>query len=259
LESALRIVMAVLFGLTIGSFLTVVVHRVPRRESVVAPRSRCPGCGEPIRPRDNVPVVSYLLLRGRCRTCGLRISARYPLIELATAGLFAGAAARFSSPLLAGILALFFAVMLAVSIIDLEHRIIPNRIVLPAIPAFAVLLVAAVLTGVDLSLAGAALGLLAYGGGIFLVFLVVPGGMGFGDVKLALLMGLVLGALGLRYVAVGAALAILLGGVGAFAAILFAGAGRKTKIPFGPYLAAGAVLAVFVADRVAGWYTGRLG
>ena len=253
--SAVRVLFAVLFGLAIGSFLTVAVYRIPRKESVVAPRSRCPSCGAEIRPRDNIPVLSYLLLRGRCRVCGARISPRYVFLELATAALFAGAALRFHATYTAALLALFFAVMLAVAVIDAELRIVPNRIVYPSLIAFSGLVVVGAFVGDHLSLAGAALGLLAYGGGLLLVAIVSPGGMGMGDVKLAALIGLVLGALGLRYVAVAAAAAIFAGGVGAIALLIVTRASRKQAIPFGPYLAAGAVLAAFLAPRIASWYS----
>jgi leader peptidase (prepilin peptidase) / N-methyltransferase len=255
---AFRMVSAAAFGLAVGSFLTVVAHRVPRHESVVAPRSRCPHCGTTIRARDNVPVVSYLLLRGKCRSCGTPISPRYMLIELLTAGLFAAAAARFPSLFATIVLALFFAVLVAVAVIDVEHRIIPNRILYPSLLAFPVILAVGVLTGEDLSLLRAALGLLAYGGGLFLVAVISPGGMGMGDVKLAAFIGLVLGAFGLSYVAVAAAVAILAGGVGAVVLLAFARATRKHAVPFGPYLAVGAVWAAFVAPGVAHWYTGLL-
>jgi leader peptidase (prepilin peptidase) / N-methyltransferase len=255
LDAALRILFAVLFGLAVGSFLTVAVYRVPRKESVVAPRSRCPACGAEIRPRDNIPVLSYLLLRGRCRACGARISARYLFLEVATAALFAGAALRFDATYTAALLALFFAVMLAIAVIDAERRIVPNRIVYPSLVAFGVLVCIGALVGDHLDLAGAGVGLLAYGGGLLLVAIVAPGGMGMGDVKLAALIGLVLGALGLRYVAVAAAVAIFAGGVGAIALLVFTRASRKQAIPFGPYLAAGAVVAAFLAPRIASWYT----
>jgi leader peptidase (prepilin peptidase)/N-methyltransferase len=256
--TALRIFFAAAFGLAIGSFLTVVAHRVPRHESVAAPRSRCPSCGAMIQARDNVPVVSYLLLRGKCRSCGAIISPRYVLIESLTAGLFAAAAVRFPSVYATVVLALFFAVLLAVTVIDVEHRIIPNRILYPSLVAFPVILAVGALTGEKLSLLQGAIGFLAYGGGLFVVALISPGGMGMGDVKLAALIGLVLGAFGLSYVAVAAAAAILAGGLGAVALLAFARATRKQAVPFGPYLAGGAVWAAFVAPRVAHWYTGFL-
>jgi leader peptidase (prepilin peptidase) / N-methyltransferase len=255
LEAAFRVVFAALFGLAVGSFLTVAVYRVPRKESVVAPRSRCPACGVQIRSRDNIPVLSYLLLRGRCRSCKARISPRYLFLELATAALFAGAALRFHATYTAALLALFFAVMLAVAVIDVEVRIVPNRIVYPSLVVFGALVAVGALVGDRLDLAGAGLGLLAYGGGLLLVAIISPGGMGMGDVKLAGLIGLVLGALGLRYVAVAAAAAILAGGLGAIALIVVTRASRKQAIPFGPYLAGGAVVAAFLAPRIASWYT----
>jgi leader peptidase (prepilin peptidase)/N-methyltransferase len=245
----------VLFGLVFGSFLTVVVYRVPRKQSIVAPRSACPSCGAMIRARDNIPVASYVLLRAKCRQCGARISPRYVAVELLTAGLFAGAAARFGSVYVAAVVALFFAVMLAVAVIDAEHRIVPNAIVYPSLVAFPALLAVGALAGQHVSLARAGIGFLAYGGGLLIVAIVAPRGMGIGDVKLAALIGLVLGAFGLAYVAVAAAAAILAGGLGAIA-LLVLGASRKQAIPFGPYLAAGAVAAAFVAPQIAHWYTG---
>jgi leader peptidase (prepilin peptidase) / N-methyltransferase len=251
-----RTTIAVLFGLAMGSFLTVAVYRVPRRESVVAPRSRCPACGTEILSRDNIPVLSYLLLRGRCRACGVRISPRYLLLELATAGLFVGAALEFESLYTAAVMALFFMVLLAVAVIDVNHRIVPNRIVYPSLVGFAVLVAIGWAVGDHLDLAAAGLGLLAYGGALFLVAVASPGGMGMGDVKLAALIGLVLGALGLRYVLVAAAVGVLAGGLGALGLLVFTRASRKQAIPFGPYLAGGAVVAAFLAPRIASWYTG---
>jgi leader peptidase (prepilin peptidase) / N-methyltransferase len=254
----LRVLAFVAFGLAFGSFLTVVTHRVPLRKSIVAPRSACPRCGTTIRARDNVPVASYLLLRGRCRTCRARISPKYVLIEVLTAGLFAAAAARFDSLFLISVLALFFAVLVSVAVIDLEHSIVPNRILYPSLLAFPVLLAVGALTGEQVSLLRAIVGFLAYGGGLFLVAVIAPSGMGMGDVKLAALIGLVLGAFGLSYVAVAAAVAILAGGLGAVALVAFAHASRRRAVPFGPYLAGGAVWAAFVAPRVAHWYAGFL-
>jgi leader peptidase (prepilin peptidase)/N-methyltransferase len=254
----LRVLAFIAFGLAFGSFLTVVIHRVPQRKSIVAPRSSCPGCGTMISARDNIPVLSYVLLRGRCRACGTRISPGYVAVEVLTTALFAGAAARYTSVYTAAVLALFFAVLVAVALIDLEHQIIPNRIVYPCLAAFPVILAAGALAGQHVSLARAAIGFLAYGGGLLLVALISPGGMGMGDVKLAALIGLVLGAFGLAYVAVAAAVAILAGGLGAVALLAFAGASRKRKVPFGPYMAVGAVWSAFAAPGVAHWYAGLL-
>lgn len=252
--SALRALMFAVFGLVFGSFLSVVIHRVPRKESIVAPRSACPHCGATIEARDNVPVLSYVLLRGRCRSCGARISPRYPLLELATAALFAGASLRFHAPYTAAVVALLFMVLEAVAVIDVEHQIVPNRILYPSLVVFAVLVAVGAAVGDDMALVGAGLGFLAFGGGLLVVAIISPGGMGMGDVKLAALIGLVLGALGLKYVAVAAAVAVLSGGVGAVALMIFGGASRKAKVPFGPYLAAGAVAAAFLAPAIASWY-----
>ena len=254
--SALRALIFAVFGLVLGSFLSVVIYRVPRKQSIVAPRSACPQCGATIEARDNVPVLSYVLLRGRCRSCGARISLRYPLLELATAALFAGASLRFHAPYTAAVVALLFMVLETMAVIDIEHQIVPNRILYPSLVAFAVLVAVGVAIGDDMGLVRAGLGFLAFGGGLLVVAVISPGGMGMGDVKLAALIGLVLGALGLRYVAVAAALAILAGGLGGIALMVFAGASRKAKIPFGPYLAAGAVAAAFLAPTIASWYTG---
>jgi leader peptidase (prepilin peptidase)/N-methyltransferase len=249
----LRVLVAVPFGLAIGSFLTVVVDRVPAGESVVAPRSRCPSCGTPITPRDNVPVVSWVLLRGRCRSCGARIPVGYPLIEVATAGLFAAAAARFENPWVIVAASAFLADLLALSLIDLQHKILPNRIVYPSLIAFPVYLAVAQVAGAPFDLLDAAIGFLAYGAGMLIVAIISPRGMGMGDVKLAALIGLVVGAFDLPSVAVAAALAILLGGIGAAAALAM-GKGRKTAVPFGPFLAAGAGLALFWGPAIADAY-----
>jgi leader peptidase (prepilin peptidase) / N-methyltransferase len=249
----LRVVVAVPFGLVIGSFLTVVVHRVPAGESVVAPRSRCPSCGTPITPRDNVPVVSWLVLRGRCRSCGVRIPARYPLIEVVTAGLFAAAAVRYEDPWLLAAVALFLGLLFALSLIDLEHKILPNRIVYPSLVAFPVYLVVARLAGAPVDLLDALIGFLAYGGAMLVVAIISPKGMGMGDVKLSALIGLVVGAIDLPSVAVAAGLAILLGGIGAVVALAM-GKGRKSAVPFGPFLAAGAALALFWGPAIADAY-----
>jgi leader peptidase (prepilin peptidase)/N-methyltransferase len=249
----IRVLLAVLSGLVVGSFLTVVVRRIPAGESVGAPSSRCRSCGAPIRPRDNVPVASWLVLRGRCRSCGARIPARYPLIEIATAGLFAAAALRFHDGWLLVAAAAFLADLLALSLIDLEHKILPNRIVYPSLIVFPAYLVIARVGGAPVGLVDGLIGFLAYGGGMFVVAIISPAGMGMGDVKLAALIGIVVGAIDLPSVAVAAGLAILLGGLGAVAALAM-GKGRKSAVPFGPFLAAGAALALFWGPTIADAY-----
>jgi leader peptidase (prepilin peptidase) / N-methyltransferase len=246
------------FGLVIGSFLNVVVYRLPRRLSLVAPGSSCPRCGRPIAPWDNVPVVSFVLLRGRCRHCGEPISPEYPIVEAATAGLFALAAIRAESVGEAALVAPFLGVMLAVGLIDARHRIIPNRLLYPSLVLFAAGILGAWAAGVEVSPARAGLGLLATAGPLLAIAVVMPHGMGMGDVKLAAVMGLVLGGMGWDHVVVGAVLGVLLGGLGSATALLL-GRSRKDTIPFGPFLAAGAALSALFADPIASWYTSRLG
>jgi leader peptidase (prepilin peptidase)/N-methyltransferase len=252
-----RIVLFAVAGLIFGSFLTVLVHRLPRKASIVRPRSACPVCGTPIRPRDNIPVVSYVLLRGRCRSCQARVSPEYPLIEAATGALFVGAALVFDETGVAFLVAVFLGVMLAAGVIDLRHRIVPNRLTYSFLVIFAVGVAALAVMAEDVDAGRAALGLLAYGGGLLAIALVSPGGIGMGDVKLAALIGLVLGALGWAYVGVAVMVAIIAGGLGAVIALLL-GKRRKDTIPFGPYLAAGAVVAALAARPIASWYAGLL-
>ncbi len=249
---AFWIVVAGVVGLAIGSFLTVVVDRVPEHESIVSPGSRCPGCGKAIRARDNIPVVSYLALRGRCRACGEPISLRYPVLEALTALIFAATTAAHHVPYVVIMLCALDAVLIAVSAIDLERRIIPNAITYPSTIVFAAAVLVGWAFGVGLDPLSALIGSLAYGG-VFLLIALISRGMGMGDVKLTALIGLVLGSLGLRYVAAAAGIAILLGGIGGIIALAI-GRGRKSTIPFGPYLAAGALVAVVFAQPISDWY-----
>ena len=252
-DAWIRALVAMPFGLVVGSFLTVVVDRVPKKESVVSPHSRCPYCGAEIRSRDNIPVLSWLLLRGRCRSCRARIPARYPILEAGTAASFVGVALVYPDVYVIAMLSAFSAVMLAVGAIDLEHKIIPNRITYPAFPVFAIAIVVGWAIGQALDPSRAAIGALAYGGVFLLIAVIAPRGLGMGDVKLTALIGLVMGSLGLRYVGVAAGAAILLGGLGGIIALL-AGRGRKSAIPFGPFLTAGALVAVFWGEQVSHWY-----
>jgi leader peptidase (prepilin peptidase)/N-methyltransferase len=254
---AIRAAIFGLFGLLFGSFVTVLVHRTPQGRSIVLPGSACPECAMPIRPRDNIPIVSYLALRGRCRHCRARISAQYPMTEAITAALFVGAAFALHEIWQAVLVAPFLGVLLACALIDMRHRIIPNRIVYPSLAIFAVTVAVLAVVGQGISAVTAGLGLLALGGGLLMVAIIAPHGMGMGDVKLAALMGLVLGALGWRYVGVSILLAILAGGVGSVVALL-AGGSRKDTIPFGPYLAGGGILSALFAPQIAAWYTGLL-
>jgi leader peptidase (prepilin peptidase)/N-methyltransferase len=244
-------------GLILGSFLNVVIHRVPRRESVVRPRSHCPGCGTPIRERDNVPVISWLLLRGRCRTCREPISARYPLVELGTGALFVTAAVRFGADWALPAYLLFFAALLAVSLIDLEHYIVPNRIVYPTLfVAVPLLTVAALVDGEWRSLATALGGALVAGTTLLVIHLISPRGMGFGDVRLAVILGLFLGWIDLAHVALGLFLGFLLGAVGGVALIALRLKKRGDRVPFAPFLALGALVAVLAGNPILDWYIG---
>ncbi|MGH2636098.1 MAG: prepilin peptidase [Actinomycetota bacterium] len=258
MDAALRAIVAVPFGLAFGSFLTVAITRAPAKESMVRPRSRCPSCGTPIRNADNIPVVSWLVLRGRCRSCGVRISPVYPLTELVCLGLFVAAALTFEDPWIAALMAPFLGLLAALTVIDVRHRIVPNRLVYPAFLIVAAYLPVARLAGAPMDLLDALIGCLAYGGGLLLVALVAPKGMGMGDVKLAGLVGLTVGALGLSYVAVAAGVGILIGGVAAIAA-LAGGASRKSGLPYGPSIALGAAAAVFAGEQIADAYLRLLG
>jgi len=253
-DAWIRAIVALPFGLGVGSFMTVAVYRLPRGESVIRPRSRCPACGAEIGARDNVPVLSWLLLRGRCRRCGERISGEYPLLELTTASLVVLAVIRHPNPWQAGLVGGLLALMPGIALIDLRHRIIPNRLTYPSLLLFSLVVVLARVIGEVGDPLRAGIGLLLYGGILFVVA-VVSRGMGMGDVKLAALIGLVLGSLGLRFVGVAAGAAIAFGGLGGVVALAM-GKGRKSAIPFGPYLAAGAVVAGIWGEQIASWYVG---
>lgn len=257
----LPFVLVGLLGLAVGSFLNVVVWRVPRGESVVSPASACPGCGHPIRPRDNVPVVSWLLLKGRCRDCGEPISARYPLVEAGTGLLFVAVAAwtGFDAPdvwLLPAYLYLA-SISVALGLIDLDTHRLPDRIVLPSyLVASALLTVAAAGTGEWASLVRAAAGCAILWTFYFVVVVAYPKGMGFGDVKLAGVLGLYLGYTGWGALAVGSFAAFLLGGVFALGLILLRRAGRKTGVPFGPWMLLGAAVGLVWGEQIWGAYLG---
>lgn len=243
-------VVAFLGGLMAGSFVTVVAHRVPRGESIVGPRSRCPSCGVQIAAYDNVPVISWLLLRGRARCCGAAISARYPLTELALGLLYAATVLVLWDD--AGEVALglvFVTVLMAVTLTDLEQRIIPNKILIVG----AVLAVAIAAIADPASLPERAIAAAAAGGLLFGAALAYPRGMGLGDVKLAATMGLFLG----RNVGPAILVALLAGSLVGMAMIAREGAAaRKKAIPFGPFLALGGVVGLLAGDQIVDWYLG---
>jgi leader peptidase (prepilin peptidase) / N-methyltransferase len=243
-------VLLFLFGLILGSFVTVVAHRVPRGESVVGGRSRCPACGAQIAAYDNVPVLSWLALRGRARCCGTRISPRYPLTELVLGALFAATALVVGDD--PGELALglvFVTTLVAVTLTDLERLVIPNKILFVA----AVLGVAIAAATDPASLPERAIAAAAAGGLLFLAALAYPRGMGLGDVKLAATMGLFLG----RDVAPAIFVALLAGSLVGLAMIArHGGAARKRAIPFGPFLALGGVIGLLAGEELIDWYLG---
>lgn len=258
---------AALFGLVIGSFLNVVIARVPAGTTLLR-ESRCPTCGAAIRPWQNIPVISWLVLRGRCAGCGERISARYPLVELATGVAFIAVTWVFlvTQPvpgvaLVPVIVAYLYlaAISIALALIDLDTRRLPNPLVLPAYVVLAVLFGTATLLGADVW----ALVRAAIGGAVLFAFyavlrLIRPAGMGGGDVKLAGVLGIALAWLGWGSLIVGAFAAFLLGGVFGVALIAFRRAGRKTAIPFGPWMLAGAWVGIFAGEAIAHWYLGLL-
>ena len=244
-----------LLGLAVGSFLNVVIYRVPRKESVVRPRSRCPGCGTQLAERDNIPIVSWVLLRGHCRTCGEPISPRYPLVELTTAALFVAAALRFGLDWVLPAYLVFFAALVAITFIDLELYIIPNRVLYPAVFISIPLLVLAAAAQSEWgNLERAVIGAVAAWVFFLILHLVSPRGMGFGDVRLSFLLGLFLGWLDLRHVFLGVFFGFLLGSIVGVALMILRRRGRKDHIPFGPFLAVGAIVAVLAGSPVLGWY-----
>jgi leader peptidase (prepilin peptidase)/N-methyltransferase len=234
-------------ALALGSFLNVVAARLPEHRSLVRPPSSCLACGHEIAWYDNVPVVSYLVLRGRCRSCGVRISPRYLAVELLTAILIAGCFLAFGFTGEAFVASFFCAVLVVLSAIDLERRILPDVITLPA---FAIVLAAQIALdpGSTVEWVGAALGASLF---LFLALLAYPKGMGMGDVKLALLLGAMLG----KAVSVGLMLGMLSALVVGLVLIARHGpAARKMAIPFGPFLAFGSIVALFWGDAILDWY-----
>ncbi|MBX0301790.1 prepilin peptidase [Cryobacterium sp. 1639] len=256
-----------LFGLLIGSFLNVVIYRIPAGLSISTPPSACTRCGGRIRPWDNVPVLSWLVLGGKCRDCSAPISPRYPLVELATGVSFAAvtwwmlstapAATANGTAIVAWAITLaaflyLCAISIALALIDLDTHTLPNRIIYPAYLVSAVLLtVAALLAGEPARLFGALVG----GAGLFALYLALalirPGGMGLGDVKLAGVLGLYLGWLGWGELAIGAFAAFLLGGLFGVVLLAVRRAGRKSSIPFGPWMLAGAWTGVLFGNIIA--------
>jgi leader peptidase (prepilin peptidase) / N-methyltransferase len=236
------------FGLIVGSFLNVVAYRLPRHESVVFPASHCPSCDTPIKPYDNIPVLSWLWLRGRCRSCHTSISARYPIVEAVTAVLLVAVVLDKGADSDAWLGIAFVILLVPVTLIDLDHRIIPNTLMLIGTVVSIVLILLTDPSALTEHLIAAA----AAGGFLLIAALAYPSGMGMGDVKLAAVMGLFLG----RNVAPAMFVALITGSVVGAAIIAKKGAkeGRKTAIPFGPYLAFGGLVGLFAGDAIVDWY-----
>jgi leader peptidase (prepilin peptidase)/N-methyltransferase len=239
-------------GAIVGSFLNVVVYRLPRHESLVAPASHCPKCGTPVKPYDNIPILSWLLLRGHCRSCAAPISPRYPLVEALTAALCVGAVLAHESAIGIATSLVIVLLVVPVALIDLEHRIIPNK--LTALGA-----ALALILGLALDPSGEPerlISAVAAGGFLLVAALAYPGGMGMGDVKLAAVLGLLLG----RAVAPAILVALLAGVIVGVVVIVRKGAreGRKTAVPFGPFLALGALVSVFAGQAIVDLYVNNL-
>jgi leader peptidase (prepilin peptidase) / N-methyltransferase len=244
--------MGFIFGLVIGSFLNVCIHRLPSSQSIVHPRSRCPQCGHLIRVYDNIPVLSYLILRGRCRDCGARISLRYPVVEMLSGAFAAMAVARFGLGWQALLMYALIAAFLVITFIDLDHRIIPDVITLPGIP---IGLAASFGPGM-ISPLESLVGILAGGGSLFLVawgyqLVTKREGMGGGDIKLLAMIGAFIGWKGVLLTIFIASLTGTLAGM----ALIFRRRGdMKLAVPFGPFLAVGAIAYLFMGPELMSWY-----
>ncbi len=235
-------------GLLIGSFLNVVAYRLPRGESLSVPASHCPGCDTPIKPYDNIPVVSWLLLRGRCRSCKQAIAWRYPAIELGTALLLALTVVVLGANQDVWLGLALVLLLVPITVIDFDHRIIPNKLtILGAVLASAILL----LTRPE-DIPEHLIAAFASSGFLLLAIMIRPGGMGLGDVKLTFVLGLFLG----RDVIVALFVAFLAGSLigGVIMARVGVAKGRKIKVPFGPFLALGGVVALYAGDPIVDWY-----
>jgi leader peptidase (prepilin peptidase)/N-methyltransferase len=246
------VVALVLFGLTIGSFLNVVIARLPAGRSLWKPGSACPGCGAAIAWHDNIPVLSFLALRGRCRACGMSIAWRYPLVEAANAGLWVLAYAVDGRSLQLAVGLAFLSALLAITAIDLEHQIIPDRITLPGIVAGFLATLATGRVGWLDAVAG-----IAVGGGLFLVIILASGGgMGGGDMKLGAMFG---AFLGWKVTLLSLFVGVLLGGTLALVLLASGRMGRKDPIPFGPFLALGGAVGWLWGERLVTWYVSGFG
>ena len=253
----LGVVACALLGVCVGTYLNLLIDLVPGKRRVAPLRAACRACAASTDLPRRLALVPWLLRAGRCPSCSEAVSSRYALVEVATAALFAAAALRFGLDAALPAYLVFFASLLAISVIDFEHRIIPNRIVYPTIfVCLPLLALAAVVDGDGGRLGRALLGGAAAWALLLLVHLVSPGGMGFGDVRLSFVLGLMLGWLSFSHVVVGVFLGFLLGAVVGLGLVVVGGRSRKDAVPFGPFLAVGAVVAVLVGRPLIDWWLG---
>ncbi len=246
-----EVAVAVIIGLVVGSFLNVVIYRVPRGESIVTPPSRCPRCGHRLSAWENIPVVSFLALRARCRACHQPISWRYPLVELLAGVAFAALALRYSNPLLLTGLCIFAAVLIAEAIIDLDTRKLPRRVIYIATPlSLAFLLGDALYSSNSRMAVDAALGAVLAGAVFGVIHLIAPRSMGFGDVRFAAYIGINLGFLGIAAVVYFLYGAFIFGALFGVAFALFKSKTLKVAIPFGPFMALAALLSALAAGLI---------
>ena len=248
-------IIALTFGLIIGSFLNVCIYRIPREKSIVSPPSSCPACGSPIEPWDNVPLISYLILLGKCRRCGEKISLRYPAVELLNGLLYAAVLLYFCGGWQLPVLFAFVSAMVVITFIDLDFQIIPDVITLPGM---IIGLAAATFLFPDpfakyalLGFMNSIIGLLAGGVSFYLIAILSRGGMGGGDVKMMAMVGAFTGWKGVFLTTLVGSLAGSLVGI---ALMVFKGKGRKTKVPFGPFLALGSLVTLFLGRMILDWY-----
>ena len=259
---AIALAIVALIGLVVGSFLNVLIYRVPLKKSIAWPSSTCPNCDEPIKKYDNIPVISYLILKGKCRSCDEAISLQYPAIELLSGGLTVISFLYFGITLSAVLSSFFLLVLLTVAAIDIKHKIIPNVIILPAIAVSAIIVVVGEIFGYEslplvgrASLALAVIGFLAGGGLLLVIALLWRGGMGGGDIKLAGFMGIFLGP----FVLLGLFAGFLFGSVAGVVSMAVFHKDRRDLIPFGPFLSLGAIIGLFFGPAILNWYLSASG
>ena len=239
------------FGLVVGSFCNVVIYRLPQGESIISPGSRCPSCRTPIRPWDNIPLISYLLLRGRCRACKEPFSLRYPSVELVSGVLYVLLWFKLGFNMPFAVYAALTSTLLTVALIDYDHKIIPNTITLPGL----VIGLGLSLWGLPITPLTSLLGILLGGVFFYLIALVSKGGMGGGDIKLIAMIGAFLGWQGAFFTILSGA---LLGSLVGVSLMVMGKKGRKDKVPFGPFLSVGAILFILWGDDLIHWYLNLL-